>query len=87
LVTSMRTVKIENCKYEKFQAVRSVLWQSIPFGLISENYDKEMSMAIFRFWDLAYVPDALKEYVMEPPNNAAMEKCNAAMDKIKKSNW
>lgn len=81
----MRTIKIEGCEYPKFQNIRDILYSHIPFGVISNTYSKEMKTAFFVFWDLAYIPDALKEYIMEPPNNPLLEKCNKAMNELKAS--
>ena len=73
----MRTVKIEKIEYETFKRVRGLLYANIPYALISNTYLDDLKTAFFVFWDLAYVPESLKKYIMElhdPGKFAAMNK-------------
>jgi hypothetical protein len=63
----MRTVKLVNCSYEKFNKIRDVIYNNIPFALIHIGYSPELQVAIFNFWDSDYIPDELKPFIMQPP--------------------
>ena len=63
----MRLIKIENCSYETFEKIRDAIYEVIPFAIINQGYSKNLQMAIFNFWDVEYIPDDLKQYIMQPP--------------------
>ena len=63
----MRLIKIENCSYEKFEAIRDTIYSVIPFAIINQGYSRKLQMAIFNFWDVTYIPEELKKYIMQPP--------------------
>jgi hypothetical protein len=63
----MRLIKIENCSYERFEAIRDAIYEVIPFAIINQGYSKKLKMAIFNFWDVEYIPEELKKYIMQPP--------------------
>jgi len=63
----MRLVKIENCSYEKYNAIRNAIYQNIPFALINNEYSKELRTAYFNFWDSDYIPEQLRKHIVQPP--------------------
>ena len=63
----MRLIKIENCSYERFEAIRDAIYEVIPFAIINQGYSKKLQMAFFNFWDVEYIPDELKQYIVQPP--------------------
>ena len=63
----MRLIKIENCSYERFEQIRDAIFEVIPFAIINQGYSKKLKMAIFNFWDVEYIPDELKKYIVQPP--------------------
>lgn len=63
----MRLVKIQPCSYEKFSKIRDIIYETFPFALINQGYSSELSMAIFNFWDVDFIPYALRKYIMQPP--------------------
>lgn len=63
----MRLIKIQPCSYKTFSAIRDAIYSVIPFAIINQGYSAELSMAIFNFWDVEYIPDELKKYIMQPP--------------------
>lgn len=63
----MRLIRIEDCSYKKFEAIRDAIFSVIPFAIINQGYSKKLRMAIFNFWDVEYIPDELKKYIVQPP--------------------
>lgn len=63
----MRLIKIENCDYKKFEAIRDAIYEVIPFAIINQGYSKKLQMAIFNFWDVEYIPESLRKFIMQPP--------------------
>ena len=63
----MRLIKIENCSYEKYNTIRNAIMSVIPFAIINQDYSKDLKIAIFNFWDVEYIPESLKKYIMQPP--------------------
>lgn len=80
----MRLIKIQPCSYEKFEAIRDTIYEVIPFAIINQGYSKKLEMAIFNFWDVEYIPDELKKYIMQPPlsreNKKLLKEKLAALD-------
>lgn len=63
----MRIVVIDECSYERFEAIRDAIYEVIPFALFNEGYSSKLKRAIFNFWDVEYIPEELKKYIMQPP--------------------
>jgi len=63
----MRLIKIENCEYETYNKIRNAIMSVIPFAIINQDYSKDLKTAIFNFWDVEYIPEDLKKYIMQPP--------------------
>jgi hypothetical protein len=63
----MRTVKLTDCSYEKFNKIRDVIYNNIPFALIHIGYSPELKVAIFNFWDSDYIPAEMTPFIMQPP--------------------
>lgn len=63
----MRLIKIENCSHERFEQIRDAIYEVIPFAIINQGYSKKLKMAIFNFWDVEYIPQELKKYIVQPP--------------------
>ena len=63
----MRLIKIEKCSYEKFEKIRDAIYEVIPFAIFNEGYSPKLKMAIFNFWDVEYIPESLRKYIMQPP--------------------
>ncbi|MHA1382338.1 MAG: hypothetical protein ACTSR3_01130 [Candidatus Helarchaeota archaeon] len=76
----MKLVKIENCGHELYARILGILLKEIPFALINQAYNN--TIAYFMFWDSAYVPEELKKYIVEIPENP--EKVNRINNNIKK---
>lgn len=63
----MRLIKIEDCSYEKYSRIADAIYSVIPFALINDAYRKELKTAYFNFWDVEYIPESLRKYIMQPP--------------------
>lgn len=63
----MRLIKIENCSYERYKQIRDAIMEVIPFAIINQDYSSKLQTAIFNFWDVEYIPDELKQYIVQPP--------------------
>jgi len=63
----MRLCKIPNLDYKQFEAIRDVLYSNVPFALIHVGYSPILKVGIFNFWDSDYIPDEMKQYIMQPP--------------------
>jgi len=63
----MRLISIDDCSYERFEAIRDAIFEVIPFAIINQGYSKKLKRAIFNFWDVEYIPEELKKYIMQPP--------------------
>ena len=63
----MRLIKIEPCSYERFEQIRDAIYEVIPFAIINQGYSSKLKLAIFNFWDVEYIPEQLKKYIVQPP--------------------
>lgn len=63
----MRLIKISKCSYEQYESIRDAIYSVIPFALINNEYSKKLETAFFNFWDVEYIPDDLKRFIMQPP--------------------
>ncbi len=63
----MRLIKIENCDYQTFYAIRLEIIRKVAWALLNSEYLKEDSIALFYFWDSDYIPDVLMKYRVQPP--------------------
>lgn len=63
----MRLIKIENCSYESYSKIANAIYSVIPFALINDAYRKDLRTAFFNFWDVEYIPEELKKYILQPP--------------------
>jgi len=63
----MRLIKIEQCDYKTYSTIRDTIMEVIPFALINQDYSPNLKVAIFNFWDVAYIPEELRKYIMQPP--------------------
>ena len=63
----MRLVSIPNCEHETFNVIRNTIMKNIPWAIINQDYSKDLKQAIFNFWDVEYIPDELKKYIVQPP--------------------
>lgn len=63
----MRLIQIKNCSYGKFEKIRDAIYEVIPFAIINQGYSKKLNLAIFNFWDVAYIPEELRKYILQPP--------------------
>ena len=78
----MRYVKIENCSYEKFNKIRNAEVLNQPYAIVMAQYSRDLQIAVFAYNDRAYVPDALKEYIQEPPNDAHLAAVNKELEDL-----
>lgn len=62
----MRTIKIPNCGYSKFNEIRDALFHTIPFAVYNVAYLAHSREAYFSFWDQDYIPKCFLQYVMSP---------------------
>ncbi|MHA1440268.1 MAG: hypothetical protein ACTSPK_00200 [Candidatus Heimdallarchaeota archaeon] len=76
----MKLVVIENCGHDFYAKTLDVILKETPFALINQAYNN--TIAYFMFWDSAYVPDELKVYIKDIPQNP--EKTQRINDKLKK---
>ncbi len=60
----MKTIQIKDCSYEKFEAIRDIIYEYIPFSIVHLGYSKKLKMAIFNFWDSDYIPNELSSYII-----------------------
>ena len=63
----MRTIRIEGIEYKVYAKIRQVLFKTVPFAIINNDYDPEGKVCIVNFWDSDYIPDELKKYILQPP--------------------
>lgn len=63
----MRLVLIPNCEYSKFESIRDIIVDNIPFCLLDSGYSKNLKKAWFNFWDVEYIPMNLRDYILQPP--------------------
>ena len=63
----MRLIKIEDCSYEQYNKIANAIYSVIPFALINDAYRKDLKTAYFNFWDVEYIPESLRKYIMQPP--------------------
>jgi hypothetical protein len=75
----MKTIQIIPCSYEKFGKIRDLIFTYIPFGITFIGYSKNLEMAIFNFWDSAYIPEKLKQFE-KPFNKDLMKVFNKRVD-------
>ena len=77
----MKTIQIKDCSYEKFEAIRDIIYEYIPFSIVHLGYSKKLKLAIFNFWDSDYIPDKLKLYIM-PLNKALLTSLNEKLRQV-----
>ncbi len=65
----MRCVKITDCDYDTFEAIRDAIFDEIPFALVNQGYSPKKRIAIFNFWDRDYISAKLEKYILQPPLN------------------
>ena len=63
----MRLIRIENLKQYDYMKIKDAILSVIPFALINQTYSRKLRTGYFNFWDVEYVPDELKKYIMQPP--------------------
>lgn len=63
----MRLIKIPDLEYEQYEKIRDAIYSVIPFALLNQQYSKKLKTGFFNFWDVAYIPDELKKYIVQPP--------------------
>ena len=79
----MRLVKIEECSYAKFEAIRDRIFDVIPWALINQGYSPKKRIAIFNFWDSDYIPDAIRGHIAQPPASRENQKLlNKVLEEI-----
>lgn len=64
----MRMVKIPNCSYELFCAIRLEILKKVPLALINSEYLGEEKLGFFYFGDTDYIPIEMKEFIVKPPH-------------------
>ena len=69
----MRMLKIPNCDYEIFYAIRKEILRKVPFALINSEYLKEDKLAFYYFWDTDYIPEELEAFIVKPPHEAKFD--------------
>lgn len=64
-MVKMRLVEINECEYPRFKLIRRRLWADpkTTFGVITAEYASDLKIARFWFWDLAYIPENLREHM------------------------
>lgn len=65
----MRLVKIPNLEYNQYEQIRDAIYSKIPYALLNNEYSKGLRIGYFNFWDVAYIPELLRKYIMQPPVN------------------
>ena len=76
----MRTIRIEECEYALYEAIRDAIIETVPFALIQDMYSKYTKTAIFNFWDSDYIPTCLYKFIIQPPlSRENKEKMNTAI--------
>lgn len=63
----MRLIKIENLTYREYEKIRDAIYSVIPFALLNQQYSDKLRTGFFNFWDVEYIPEVLKKYIMQPP--------------------
>lgn len=63
----MRLIKIPNCSYEQYCKIADTIYEVIPFALINDAYRGNLQTAFFNFWDVSYIPEDLRKYIVQPP--------------------
>lgn len=63
----MRLCKIPNLSYDQFEKLRDAIDKTIPFAVIDIRYSKNLKCGIFNFWDSDYIPDEMKQFIIQPP--------------------
>ena len=72
----MRMIKIPNCEYALFYAIRLEILRKADFALFQTEYLKEDKIAFFHFWDTAYIPEELKTFIVKPPHEPKFDFSN-----------
>lgn len=76
-----RLIKIEECAYDLFENVRSILLDYVPFAIINDVYHR--GTAYFLFFDSSYIPFNLHPFIVAPPfDKEAMEKALGTLDPL-----
>lgn len=63
----MRLVKIPDLEYKDYEVIRDTIDSNIPFAIIDMRYSPKLKVGIFNFWDSNYIPDEMKQFIMQPP--------------------
>lgn len=63
----MRMCRIDNLDYPAFEVIRDAIYSVIPFAVIEVQYSKNLRTGYFNFWDSDYIPDEMKEFIVQPP--------------------
>ena len=63
----MRLIKIPDLEYEQYEKIRDAIYSVIPFALLNQQYCKSMKTGFFNFWDVAYIPEELRQFIVQPP--------------------
>lgn len=66
---NMRTVKITNCSYQLYEAIRDAIYKHIPFCLVNQGYSPKEKIGMFNFWDSDYIPESLEKFILRPPKH------------------
>lgn len=63
----MRLIRIPAISYDQYNKIRNAIYKVIPFALLNQQYIASTQTAYFNFWDVTYIPDILKKYIVQPP--------------------
>lgn len=63
----MRLIKIPDLEYVQYEKIRDAIYSVIPFALLNQQYSKKLKTGFFNFWDVAYIPEELRKYIVQPP--------------------
>lgn len=70
----IRIVKIENCEYSDYEAIRDAIYEEMPFAVIELGYSSKKKIGIFYFHDTFYIPKNLLPYALSIPANLELVK-------------
>jgi hypothetical protein len=65
-------IEIPDVEYEKYNAIRNVLFEFIPFAIINSEYLPDRKKAFFTFFDSDYIPESLRKLAKNPPGNSKL---------------
>jgi len=53
--------------HDKYAAILKEILKTVPFALLNAEYND--GVGFFYFWDSDYIPDILKQFIVNPPSN------------------